>query len=131
MDGFLVENKNSETKSLFRKTNKLMSKFIPGTTAFIKTSNEEVFILGLSGNHKAGIPVNTIDDKLFSGTTAIVRRPVITDDGVKHILDYFLVEELETVEDKVRRQKEMDERVRKTLDELNGEAKLASEALLN
>ena len=108
-----------------------MSKFTPGTTVFVKTSNEEVFLLGLSGNNRAAIPPGTIDDKIFSGTTAIVRRPLITDQGVKHVLDYFLIEELETLEDRVRRQKEMDERVRKTLDEINGEAKLASEALLN
>jgi len=107
-----------------------MSKFAPGSTAFVITSNEEVFILGLTGNHTAGVPEEVVD-KVFSGTTAIVRRPLITDEGVKHVLDYFLIEELETLEERVRRQKTMDERVRKTLDEINGEAKLASEALVN
>lgn len=108
-----------------------MSKFTPGNIAFIKTSNEEVFILGLTGNHRAGVPQDVWDSQLFSGTVAIVRRPTITDAGLKHVLDYFLIEELETLEDRVRRQKDMDDRVRKTIDELNGEAKAAPGSMLN
>lgn len=95
----------------------------PGDVVFVKTTNEEVFILGLTGNRELPFP-----DEIgpFSGTTAIVRRPSIGQGGVTYVLDFFLIEELESLEDRVRREKSQQDRVRKTMEELTGEAKTAA-----
>lgn len=57
----------------------------PGTTAFIRTTNEEVFVL------------EVLND------LAVVRRPVQTTEGIKHVKDEFLLGELETLETRVLR----------------------------
>lgn len=58
--------------------------------ARVKTSGEDVFILALST------------------TTATVRRPTGTTDGIKHVVEDFLLQELETPDE--ARTREMAER---------------------
>lgn len=105
-----------------------------GDTVFVKTSNEEVFILGLTGN-KSTIPaeINVIESEIgpFSGTTAIVRRPSLGQDGVNHVIDFFLIEELETLEDRVRRDKTQQDRVRKTLEAIDVAGKATAAEIMN
>jgi hypothetical protein len=57
----------------------------PNTTAFIRTTNEEVFVLEVAND------------------TVKVRRPVQTTEGIKHIVDEFTQAELETLETRVLR----------------------------
>lgn len=58
--------------------------------ARVKTSSEDVFVLGIEGEE------------------AIVRRPTGTQDGIKHLTERFRLSELETPED--ARTREMAER---------------------
>jgi hypothetical protein len=98
-----------------------MSVFNPGTTAFVKTTNEEVFVLGVSGNLSPFQGPENVMNEIgpFSGTTVIVRRPKLGQEGIIHTVDFFLVEELETLEDRVRREKDCQDRVRATLNSLD------------
>ena len=100
-----------------------------GNTAFVKTTNEEVFILGISGNVAPFQgPENVLAEiGPFSGTTIIVRRPKLGQDGLTHTVDFFLAEELETLEDRVRREKDTNDRVRTTLNSLDKSAEQATQ----
>lgn len=69
-----------------------MSKFIPGNVVYVKTTEEPNLILKTEQQAPAY--------EGFSGEVVYVRRPLVTDQGIKHINDVFFAEELETPEDK-------------------------------
>lgn len=99
----------------------------PGDLVFVKTTGEEVAVLGLDGNRAIPDEVGPV-----SGTTVIVRRALNTRDGVKHVLDYFLIEELETLEERVRRDHNNQDVVKKTIEAVHGkEEKQPPGELLN
>jgi hypothetical protein len=57
--------------------------------AFVKTTDEPVFVMGLDGN------------------MAVVRRPISTQEGgVKHLVESFSIEELHTAEGKLEAEME-------------------------
>jgi hypothetical protein len=69
-----------------------------GQIVFVRTSEEPVFVLRVydvkAEDSLTGAPAQAAD----------VRRPVATEDGTMHLLDTFLVDELETYEDQLQRQ---------------------------
>lgn len=69
-----------------------------GQTAFIKTTGEEVFVLGVGSNPKS-LP----DGSTLSGNVATVRRPVAGENGCYHLMEMFMVEELENSEERMQR----------------------------
>lgn len=107
--------------------------FSIGSTAYVKTTNEEVFILGVSGNVSPFLgPEATLNEiGPFSGTTVIVRRPKLGQDGITHTVDFFLAEELESLEDRVRREKDSQDRVRNTLSSLDKTNEATAKDLMN
>lgn len=59
-----------------------------GKIAFVKTSDEPVFVIGIEAD-KNNVAI------------AIVRRPIQTENGVVHSTDQFFLAELQTSEQKV------------------------------
>lgn len=71
-----------------------MSEIKAGTIVYHKVTEEPMFVLEVSGNYQ------TVSYPQLSGLVAKVRRPTVEKEGnVKHHIDYFTVEELETAED--------------------------------
>lgn len=83
-----------------------------GETAFLKTTGEVVFVL-----HITPISENNENDRCkfasklwnqeghFSGRAAIVRLPILsTGGGIEHETQTFLIEELETAQEKFDRE---------------------------
>lgn len=79
---YLSTERNPRFVRLFQQENPLIKS---GDTAFIRTTNEEVFVLELSD------------------TNALVRRPVMTQNGIEHRNEEFTRPELETLETRVLR----------------------------
>lgn len=76
-----------------------------GEVAFIKTTGEAVYVLDLVD------PSPKFGDKEL---TVVVRRPVMGQDGVRHVTDTFYLGELETSsEQKARFQAEREELLNK------------------
>lgn len=76
----------------------------PGELALLKASEETVFVVSVDSTPSASelIPAATT----FSGNTALVRRPIATEaSGIQHVLERYLLEELETPEEKLQRNK--------------------------
>lgn len=81
-----------------------------GQLAYVKTTEEPVFVMKIES-----IPPDTPEEKYiydrsrdidysrFSNTTVMVRRPKLTDQGIVHIFEQFLIEELESRQDKEQR----------------------------
>lgn len=72
--------------------------FKSGTIAFVKTTEEPVFVLGVSKN--AG-QLDSVPD--LSDDVVRVRRPLATTEGLKYQYYDFYAEELESAEDKHQR----------------------------
>jgi hypothetical protein len=72
-----------------------------GDTAILKCSNEEVFVLSIDPQMvPKGVQVG--DNPL--GNQITVRRPVLTQDGVKHVVEQFFAVELETRDERMTRE---------------------------
>jgi hypothetical protein len=86
-----------------------------GQTAYLVTSGEAVFVLDVQPKTDAQKEVLGIPEAL-SGTIATVRRPVMGQNGVTHLLETYYVEELETEDDRQGRElenrKKFNERIR-------------------
>jgi len=81
-----------------------MSKFKPSDVAFLRTTQEPVFVLDI----KEGTSVQKFPG--LSGQVATVRRPSEGREGIRHTIEFFSVEELETLDDRHKRQvEEMEE----------------------
>lgn len=65
------------------------------TVAFLKTTEEPVFVLALGKKEDV--------NEGLSGDVATVRRPVVGEQGVSHKIEVFYTEELESLEDKRKR----------------------------
>lgn len=61
-----------------------------GTVAFVRTSKEPVFVLGIGD-----------DTPEMEKSTVVVRRPIQTEQGVEHVKETFELRELQTFEDKI------------------------------
>jgi hypothetical protein len=69
-----------------------------GTTAIIKSTQEPVMVLHVA-------PGKTLPEAPdLEQTVVIVRRPVQGSDGVRHVVETFWIQELETQEEKHTRQ---------------------------
>ena len=77
-----------------------MSEIKVGEVVTIKTTGEQVFVLSID-------EVGTEPTGVLSGTTAEVRVPVLTREGIKHVIETFLVEELESEEARLEREANM------------------------
>jgi len=68
----------------------------PGTVVYMKTTEEPLFVLSLNSGEPqyAG----------FSGSTLTVRRPQLSEHGLRYIVEDFLTEEIETLDEKNARQ---------------------------
>lgn len=75
-----------------------------GQQAFLKVTEEPVFVLEIrDGNATQRYPA-------LSGKVACVRRPTAGEDGVRHSVEFFTVEEIETLEQsQTRKLEEMSE----------------------
>lgn len=74
-----------------------MSTLKAGTQGFLKVTQEPVFVLEIrDGNATQRYPG-------LSGKVAMVRRPTAGDNGVRHEIEFFTVEEIESVEDSQKR----------------------------
>ena len=71
-----------------------------GKLAYLKSTDEPCFVVNM--NAKPG-RFPEVDPEKFSGVVVIVRRPQLTDKGIVHSFDEFLLEELESHEDKEKR----------------------------
>lgn len=77
-----------------------MSEIKPGMVVYIKTTEEPVYVLAVS---KEPDP-SALDEECIAEAThtrvteqaAIVRRPVASEDGIRHTIDDFFLSELET-----------------------------------
>lgn len=70
-----------------------MSNIKAGQQAFLKVTQEPVFVLELrEANSTQRYPG-------LSGKIAVVRRPTAGEMGVRHDIEFFTIEELETVEE--------------------------------
>jgi len=70
----------------------------PGETAFLKTTGEEVFVLRVH-------PLALSEYPGLRNYKVEVRRPVLTHaDGVQHRIEFFFVDELESADERQRRQ---------------------------
>jgi hypothetical protein len=69
-----------------------------GTVAFLKSTEEPAFVLEI----KKGAGFQVFPE--LSGDVATVRRPTSGRDGVRHNVEVFSIEELETLEAKQSRQ---------------------------
>ena len=74
------------------------TEFKAGMVAYLRTTDEPLFILEV----KEGSPHQTYPD--LSGQTVTVRRPIQGRDGVRHEVQFFTIEELETLAAKQNRQ---------------------------
>lgn len=82
----------------------MKDKFKPGTVAFTKTTEEPLFVMRAFDRVDSLDPIwHSPDYSLFCGTMVVVRRPIITDQGIKHVTETFLAEELQTTEEKQQR----------------------------
>jgi hypothetical protein len=69
-----------------------------GTKVFLRTTEEPAFLLDIrEGNATQRFPG-------LSGKVAVVRRPTAGDNGVRHEVEYFAIEEVESEEDARTRQ---------------------------
>lgn len=75
-----------------------MNEIKVGTVAFLKSTEEPCFVLKI----EEGAPHVTFPD--LSKQVATVRRPSQGRDGVRHHVEIFAIEELETLETKQSRQ---------------------------
>lgn len=66
-----------------------------GSTAFVRASGEEVFVLGRA--------VRKVMDEV-EGEGFYVRRPVGGRDGIRHQIDFFLAGELYTQEERLKQE---------------------------
>lgn len=74
-----------------------MSKLKIGQTAFLKVTQEPIFLLDIQdGNPTQRFPG-------LSGKVAVVRRPTVGENGVRHEVEFFTVEEVETLEESQNR----------------------------
>lgn len=67
-----------------------------GEVSFIKTTGEAVFVLNVATPEPKNCP------SLFD-TVVTVRRPVMGQNGVRHLEDRFYLEELETLDEQRKR----------------------------
>lgn len=68
-----------------------------GSQVFIRTTEEPAFLLDIrEGNAAQKFPG-------LSGRVAVVRRPTAGENGVRHEIEYFAVEEVESIEDNQNR----------------------------
>lgn len=75
-----------------------MANIKPGQVAFIKSTEEPAFVLEI----KEGSSLQKFPG--LSGQVVTVRRPAMGRDGVRHLIEFFSIEELETLEDRHNRQ---------------------------
>jgi len=74
-----------------------MANIKAGQTAFIKVTQEPVFVLEIrEANSTQKYPG-------LSGKIAVVRRPTAGEMGVRHEVEFFTVEEVETLEESQNR----------------------------
>jgi len=73
-----------------------MSKLKVGP-GFIKITEEPVYVLDI----REGMAAQKFPQ--LSGQVAVVRRPIAGEQGVRHDIDFFTVEEIESVEDNQNR----------------------------
>lgn len=69
-----------------------MSDIKVGEVVYHKITEEGMFVLDIREGH--------VGQKFaqLSGKVAQVRRPILTEDGIRHEIEYFTIEELETAE---------------------------------
>jgi hypothetical protein len=74
-----------------------------GDTAILKVSNEEVFVLEIIPQM---VPANMEIKGTVSplGNQVTVRRPIMGQDGVKHLIETFFMTELETRDERMTRE---------------------------
>ena len=72
-----------------------------GQVVYVKTTDEPVFVVAIDA--KSDRLPTLVDTGKFSGTMVAVRRPVLTESGIEHRFDDFLIEELESRQDKEQR----------------------------
>lgn len=78
-----------------------------GEVAFLKTTDEPVFVLDII---KDGEGYHPTAPKL-GGQLAMVRYAMVAKDTISHIIKYFYVEELETLEDRALKQKKQKQNI--------------------
>lgn len=71
-----------------------------GDVVYVRTTDEPVFVVSIDTD--AELP-GQVDTQKFSGTIVTARRPVLTEQGIRHDFDQFLIEELESRSDKEQR----------------------------
>jgi hypothetical protein len=77
----------------------------PGILATVKTSQEPCLVLTLLSIEESSFNGSVkLDPVAFSGQVAVVRLPKETPNGVEHVVEQFLVEELETTEERFDRE---------------------------
>ena len=87
-----------------------------GSTAFLKTTGEEVFVLGIGD--ATSLPIgSTLTPKV-----ATVRRPVMGENGMFHMVEQFYLEELELKEDQLVRKLEEQREFERMLDKARKES---------
>ena len=82
-----------------------MPNFKPGDLVFIKASDERAFVLKVEEGTNAFFS-NTLglgEKQPFSGETALLRVPVVSEKGIHHELRRFLIEELESIPERFDR----------------------------
>lgn len=99
-----------------------------GKTAYMRTSNEGVYVLGTKE-----LEPNANSFPQCGSTVAAVRRPVAGENGLYHVVEYYYLDELVTLEqleaERDEQQRRFNERVNKArkeagLDEPTLEANL-------
>lgn len=76
----------------------------PNDLVFIKTTGEEVLVLAVENK-------NPLFQGL-SGVTITVSRPMLGQNGIEHVVNEFLLEQVETVEERFKREYDMRQRVK-------------------
>lgn len=100
-----------------------------GQVVYVKTTNEPVFVLELREVSEKWQNV-VLDRAVFSGMGAIVRIPLMLEaTGIAHKVNTFLVEELETEDDRERKADERRQREMDTIEKMNDEARRRAEAI--
>lgn len=74
-----------------------MSKLITGQPVYLKVTEEPCFLLEIREANA------TQRFEGLSGKVAVVRRPTAGEDGVRHSVEFFTVEEIETLEESQNR----------------------------
>lgn len=73
-----------------------MNEITAGTIAYLKSTEEPVFVMGVVTEEVPSYFGHTLD--ALSGTMVIIKRPVANRDGIQHEVDRVHLEELQTEE---------------------------------